>query len=195
MYAVNSLLFDEFTALDLFGAVEVFSRLKQEYKLGYFSLNGGLVKNSINLNIYTEPISKISSYDILLVPGGFGVRDIVNNDEFISNLKILIQKHKYVLSVCTGSVLLSKTGALDSLLATTNKLSWQWAISQNSKTNWVKRARFTKDDKFYTSSGVSAGIDMALAFISDMHTKDVAYNIAKAMEYLPIFDKDNDPFA
>lgn len=194
MKFINVILFDEFTALDVFGAIEVFSRLKEIYNICYFSLDGGLVRSSINLSIDTKSFNEIKNYDILLVPGGFGTRTLVNNDEFLSKLRDLAKSHEYILSVCTGSVLLAKAGMLDGLCATSNKSSWNWVVSQNLATKWVKKARWVVDGKFYTSSGVAAGIDMALGFVADIHTKNVADEISKSMEYLRNADKSYDVF-
>lgn len=195
MKSINVILFDDFTALDVFGAVEVFSRLKDEYEINYFSINGGFVKNSINAQISSQKFSEIKSHDILLIPGGFGTRNLVGDEEFIENLKELANKSEFVLTVCTGSVLLAKTGLLNGLSATSNKSSWQWVVAQSSKVNWIKKARWTTDGKFYASSGVAAGIDMALAFVADIHGRDRACEIAKAMEYVWKEDKNDDLFA
>ncbi|MBR8463264.1 DJ-1/PfpI family protein [Campylobacter sp. faydin G-24] len=183
MTNLNVILFDDFTALDAFGAVEVFSRV-DGYDIGYFSLNGGKVKNSINLKIDTFKFSDISNHDILLIPGGYGVRKLINDTEFINSLKDLAYKSKIILCVCTGSVLLSKTGLLNAKVATSNKLAWEFALKSSNKVEWLRDIRWVRDDNIYTSSGVSAGIDMALAYVSDYHGKDMANSVARAMEYV-----------
>ena len=67
--------------------------------------------------------------------------------------------------MCTGSALLAKAGLLDGIRATTNKRAFAWARSQSDKVIWEKEARWVEDDKFFASSGVSAGMDMSLAVI------------------------------
>jgi transcriptional regulator GlxA family with amidase domain len=59
---------------------------------------------------------------------------------------------------------------------------------------WEKRARWVADGKYYTSSGVSAGIDMALGFIEERHGQKKALETAKQIEYLWNEDRGNDPF-
>ena len=71
-------------------------------------------------------------------------------------------------SVCTGAGLLARAGILDGRRATSNKRSLDWVISQGPKVEWVPQARWVEDGKFATSSGVSAGIDMALAIIASI---------------------------
>lgn len=82
------------------------------------------------------------------------------------------------MSVCTGSALLAKTGMLDGKDATTNKRAYNWVIQQNSNIKWIKEARWVQDGNIYTSSGVSAGIDMALGFVADNFGIEKAEEIA-----------------
>ena len=191
----NVILFDSFETLDAFGPVEVIGRLQKDYSLKYFSLNGGVVESSQHIKVSTLPFYEINSAGILLIPGGMGTRDLVNDINFIGRIKALAEKSQWVLTVCTGSVLLAKTGLLNGLKATSNKQAFAWAMQNAAKVNWVKQARWVNDDKFYTSSGVSAGIDMALGFVSDVHGAEAAKSITRDIEYIWNSDKDNDPFA
>lgn len=194
MKHINVLLFDDFTVLDAIGPAEVLARLKDDYRLDYFSLAGGEVTGSANVKINTKPISAIMQHDILLVPGGFGTRTLVNDSLFIQALRELVQKSETVLTVCTGSALLAKTGLLNNARATSNKIAWDWVTEQNTQVYWIKKARWVADGKFYTSGGVSAGIDMALGFVADRFSQDTARKIAHALEYVWNSDQDEDLF-
>ncbi|MBP8084469.1 MAG: DJ-1/PfpI family protein [Spirochaetes bacterium] len=193
---VNCLLFNGFTALDVFGPVEVFGCLDKIYQIEYFSQYGGMIKsNRTNIEINTKSFDSIEDNGILLIPGGTGTRTEVDNTELIGRIKESASKSKYVLSVCTGSALLAKTGLLKNKRATTNKSAFDWVKEQDSDVEWIGKARWIVDGKFYSSSGVSAGMDMALGFIQDVHGKGFAENIAKGLEYIWNSDKDNDPFS
>jgi transcriptional regulator GlxA family with amidase domain len=74
-------------------------------------------------------------------------------------------------------------------------MSFQWVKSVDSEVDWVYRARWICDGKFYTSSGVSAGMDMALGFIADRLGKEKAREIASQIEYIWNEDKEKDVFA
>nr|WP_314477565.1 DJ-1/PfpI family protein [uncultured Campylobacter sp.] len=178
MKAVNVLLFEGFTTMDALGPAEALSRALDDgrkcYEIEYFSATGELVGGSTNAKIWTRKLDEIAKFDILLVPGGFAVRELAHESEFIAILGELAGRHDHVIAVCTGSVLLAKTGLLDGMEATSNKLSWQWATSEAPGVRWVRAARWCVSGKFYTSSGVSAGIDAALGFIADMHGRDEA---------------------
>lgn len=131
----------------------------------------------------------------LFIPGGAGTRALVDDVQTIDLLRELTLKSTYTLSVCTGSALLAKTGLLKNINATSNKKAWEWVGSIDEDVKWQKSARWCVDGKFYTSSGVSAGIDMSLGFVKDLYGEQKAEDIAKHIEYIWNKDSTNDPFA
>ncbi|HEX3075423.1 MAG TPA: DJ-1/PfpI family protein [Lachnospiraceae bacterium] len=191
---VNIFLFNNFETLDAFGPVEVLGGI-EEYTLQYTSITGGRVVSRQGVEVETISVKDITSNDILLVPGGQGTRELVNDEDFISHLKCLADQARYCLTVCTGSALLARTGLLDGRRATSNKRAFDWAASMSEEAQWIGNARWVVDDKYYTSSGVSAGIDMTLGFIADQFGMDRANGIAQRIEYLWNSDRNNDPFS
>lgn len=107
----------------------------------------------------------------------------------------MVMKSKYCLSVCTGSALLAKTGLLNNKKATSNKKAFEWVKSINANVLWIEKARWVVDQKYYTSSGVSAGIDMVLGFVAERFGMIEAKKIAENIEYIWNSDPNNDPFA
>ncbi len=188
------ILFEEYEPLDVFGPVEVIGKLEDKYQLEFFSQNGGIVSCSMNIKIETLPFSKMPDGGVILIPGGMGTRREINNESLINFLNDKASKAEYVLTVCTGSVLLAKTNLINSRKATSNKLAFDWVAAQNEKVNWTRKARWVHDGKFYTSSGISAGIDMTIGFVSDTEGKDTALKIARRLEYVWNEDNENDPF-
>ncbi|MBN1500163.1 MAG: DJ-1/PfpI family protein [Spirochaetes bacterium] len=195
MKNVNVILFDDFTLLDVFGPVDVFSRMDSHYRIDYYSHNGGKVKTKPNFEIETKSFNDISGFDILMIPGGFGTRKLVYDSKFISDLKNIAEKSEKVMTVCTGSALLAKTGLLKNIKATSNKMSYDWVTGQDSDVKWIRKARWVADGKYYSSSGITAGIDMALGFINDMIGGGAADKISHALEYVWNNDSEEDPFA
>ena len=192
---VAVLLFEDFETLDVFGPVELFGRLKDKYQISFYSILGGLVKNSHGVSILTENIEDIKNgVDIFLIPGGHGTRKEVNNIELIDKIRTISQMSKFVLTVCTGSALLAKTGLLNGKKATSNKRAFDWVITQGENVTWIRKARWTKDDKFYTSAGVSAGMDMTLGFLSDIHGLEFARKTAFEIEYDWVENMEEDHF-
>ncbi|HNY17124.1 MAG TPA: DJ-1/PfpI family protein [Treponemataceae bacterium] len=196
MHQVNVVLFDGFETLDAYGPVEIFGRIGDQFSVRFFSALGGAVSSAQGVRAITEPFSALESAGgILLVPGGAGTRALVRDAAFVSALRAFAEASEYVLTVCTGSVLFSKTGLLDGREATTNKRVFAWAPQESPSVKWVRKARWVRDGVFYTSSGVSAGMDMAYAFVSDLLGEEVARRQANEIEYFRHADPNDDPFA
>lgn len=196
MLKVITVLFDNFETLDVFGPIEVLGRFPSQLDPGFYSLNGGVVTSAHKVPVVTEPFPKNMEEEyILFIPGGIGTRELVKQEKFIKALAALAKNAKFVLTVCTGAALLSKTGMLDGKKATSNKRAFKWVRQQSLKVDWVKKARWVNDGNIYTSSGVSAGIDMAFGFISDLLGHDIAMNESTAIEYDWKDDPKWDPFA
>lgn len=192
---VAVLLFEDFETLDVFGPVEIFGILKENYRVSLYSLAGVVVKNSHGVSVVTENLADIKNgVDIFLIPGGWGTRPEVNNIVLIDLVREISKASKFVFTVCTGTALLARTGLLDGRKATTNKRAFDWVMTQGPKVNWVKKARWVVDGHFYTSSGVSAGMDMVLGFLQDMHGTDFAMDAANRIEYNWNSNKDEDNF-
>ena len=189
------LLFHDYETLDVFGPVEIFGRLSDHYSIKFYSQTGGLIHNKHSVSIMTEKLDEIKNKtDILLIPGGIGTRKEVENASFVHRIKQLAKQSEFVLSVCTGSALLARTGLLDGKQATSNKRAFEWAKSNGAKVNWNPYARWCIDGKYYTSSGVSAGMDMSLDFLKERHGLEFAKKVATEIEYHWNEDKNEDSF-
>ena len=196
MYRVNIILFHKFETLDVFGPVEIFGCLPDEFTMEFYTITGGLIKSTQGVQVMTKPIDEgIFEDQILFVPGGAGTRDLVYDDVFVRRIESLSQVSKYTLSVCTGAAILASSDVLNDRKATTNKRAFEWVASLNDKVIWNRKARWVVDGNIYTSSGVSAGMDMTLGFISDMFGRKTAEDISYRIEYTWHNKKDNDPFS
>lgn len=192
---VAILLFNNFETLDVFGPAEVFGILKEDYQVSFYSQSGGLVSNAHGVTILTKELTEIQNgVDVLLIPGGYGTRPEVNNALLIDLIREISNASKYVLTVCTGTALLARTGLLDGKKATSNKRAFDWVMTQGPEVHWIRKARWVVDGKYYTSSGVSAGMDMTLGFLQDIHGEAYALEVASKIEYTWNRDKDEDPF-
>ncbi len=191
---IATILFDQFELLDACGPIEVFGRHPQVQMKSY-SLAGGLIYSRQGVAIETLPIDTFKGADVLLIPGGQGTRSLVGHSAFLAVLRTMTEQSSYVLSVCTGSALLAMTGVLNGRKATSNKRAFDWVQSLNEKVQWIGSARWVVDGPFYTSSGVSAGIDMTLGFYADQFGLEAAKKAAEEIEYIWIEDKNHDPFA
>lgn len=191
---VDVLLFEGFESLDVFGPVEILGKV-EGCALRYVSLHGGPVTGAQGANVLTQPLEKDGAGAVLLVPGGPGTRPLIDDAPFLDALRKAAARADWCLSVCTGSLLLARAGLLAGRKATTNKLAFQWVAEHTEGVDWQRRARWVKDDKYYTSSGVSAGMDMCLGFAADRLGAEKARQIAARIEYVWHADADDDPFA
>ena len=189
-------LFEGFELLDVFGPLEMFGLAADHFEIRLIAENGGVVASRQGpKSVCDDSFNTAPAIDVLLVPGGIGTRREVNNPVLLNWLKERSQQAELVASVCTGSALLAKAGVLDGIRATSNKRAFAWAASQSEKVQWQKQARWVEDGKVFTSSGVSAGIDMALAVIAKLVNEQAAEQAANFAEYTWQRDADRDPFA
>ncbi|OAA73809.1 ThiJ/PfpI family protein [Cordyceps fumosorosea ARSEF 2679] len=133
--------------------------------------------------------------EVLLIPGGGGTRDHDGTQALVDYAAKTFPKLRYFLTVCTGAALAVRAGLLDGRRATTNKLAFDWVASLGPKVNWVRHARWVSDGNIWTSSGISAGIDMTLAFVAAQYGEKTADTVAYRQEYIRNKDPNNDPFA
>ena len=193
---IGVVIFPEFELLDVFGPIEMFGIAKDNFEIRLVAETSGAVASRQGpKSVVDHTFNESKHYDILLVPGGQGTRTGVNNKTLLDWLKMQADHAEYVASVCTGSALLAKVGLLDGIHATTNKIAMDWVMSQGEKVIWRKQARWVEDGKFFTSSGVSAGIDMSLALIQKILGQKTAEHVAMWAEYVWNRDADNDPFS
>lgn len=122
-------------------------------------------------------------FDVLLVPGGQGTRREVDNEMLVRFIAQQAKQCKAVLSVCTGSFLLHKAGLLSGKKATTHWNSLDRLRALGDVT--VVEKRFVRDGNVWSSAGVSSGIDLMLAFITDIAGEDAAGRVQFAAEYYP----------
>jgi transcriptional regulator GlxA family with amidase domain len=184
MRDVAVILFTDFETLDVFGPIEVLGRLTEHFNPKFYSMDGGIVVSSQKVRVETRQISELHSESyILLIPGGIGVRNLLKNGSFVNKMTELSKTAEYIMTVCTGSILFSKTGLLDGKRATSNKRVFSWTNKESPNVQWIKKARWVRDGNIYTSSGVSAGIDMTLGFISDLLGHEIAKQQSNEIEY------------
>jgi transcriptional regulator GlxA family with amidase domain len=195
---VAAILFPGFELLDVFGPLEAFGMLAEAGKCKVVTVGeqGGAVASRQGPRTATDfSFANCPQLDQFLVPGGMGTRTAVASQRLLGWLCEHAASAQLVMSVCTGAALLARAGLLDGRRATTNKFAFKWVMEQGPRVSWVREARWVEDGKFWTSSGVSAGIDMALAVIARLQGQQTAELIATRMEYEWHRDAAWDPFA
>ena len=199
---LGAILYEGFELLDMFGPLEMFTALPPEQlQVVMVAEQKGAVKAGSMSNspmptfIADYGFNDAPPLDLILLPGGFGTIPELENETMLAFLKERCPVSQITASVCSGSALLAKAGLLDGRRATSNKVFFNLAASQSDQVDWVTEARWVDDGQYVTSSGVSAGIDMALAVIARLFGQEAAERIAIGAEYTWHRDADTDPFS
>jgi putative intracellular protease/amidase len=128
----------------------------------------------------------VGQFDIVLVPGAPPPTYHNPPDALIQFLKKQQPRAKYILGVCTGVLILAKAGILNGKKATTNKSEFHYIEKETEDLpiTWAMKARWVVDDdhKLWTSSGVTAGYDMANAFLDHLIGKSNAELIRNTID-------------
>jgi len=179
---IDFLLFDELTALDAVGPYEVLARLPGA-RVRFVGKQKGRVACQGGLGLYVDTtLDEVSASDLLVVPGGFGVRKLESDESVLGWLRAIDATTRVTASVCTGSLLLGAAGLLRGRRATSH---WAYVDQLTALgATWVAE-RVVADDKYRTAAGVSAGIDLALTLALELAGKNVAEAIQLSIEYDP----------
>ncbi len=186
---VAIVLFDEIEVLDFAGPFEVFSVCGRRSQLDPFDVftvsERGQTIRARNGLVVTPLYSfeNAPAPDILLVPGGFGTRREMKNPVMLEWVARHGKRCEFLLSVCTGALVLACAGLLDGLSATTHHLAFDELRAVAPRTNIREGERIVDNGRVVLSSGVSAGIDMSLHMVSRLLGDDLARETARYMEY------------
>lgn len=196
MRTLGALVFPGFETLDYFGPIELLGGMGPEVEVITIAKTSDPVPSVHGQKIVVDRVlADKADYDLLLIPGGDSALNEGNDPEILEWIRQASANAERVMAVCTGTVLLGMTGLLDGRKATTNKMDFTATVHHAPNVDWIKQARWVEDGKFYTSSGVSAGMDMALAVLADLYGMDVARKMARSCEYTWHEDASWDPFA
>ena len=193
---LGALFYPGFELLDTFGPLEMFGNMPGAVDIITVAEQAGPVRSHQGPSVVAEyGFADCPTLDLMLIPGGMGTRAEVENEAMLDWLRRRTPETEVTMSVCTGSALLARAGLLDGQRATSNKMFFQWVVEQGPRVEWVRQARWVEDGRYATSSGVSAGIDMALAVIARLAGPELSETLAMATEYEWHRDADWDPFA
>lgn len=196
MRKMAALVFPGFQTLDFFGPIELLGGFRDDIEIVTVAQALDPVESRHRQRIVVDAaLAAGSQYDLLFIPGGDSALEAARDDGLMQWIRDVSASAERVLAVCTGTILLGMTGVLDGKRATTNKLDFTSTVHLAPEVEWVRQARWVQDGKFYTSSGVSAGMDMALAVAADLFGVDAARQMAEESEYIWHEDSNWDPFA
>jgi len=190
------LLFDGVEVLDFAGPFEVFSRARMEpgvesrrrddnapFRVFTVAKTALEVQATGGLRVVPQHgFADTPRIDLLVVPGGFGTRALVEDEQTLDWIRRVSAQAQLTTSVCTGAALLARAGLLQGRRATTHHASYDWLASLDPSITVERGVRFVCDG-VVTSAGVSAGIDMAFEVVAMRCGPAVADETAQYIEY------------
>ena len=183
---IGFLIFDDFQLLDAAGPIATFEMPTRgldppPYELKVISTTPGQVKSSCGVAMTADPVPRQFNFDTLIVVGGRGSRVFMADDKVLNLVRTAAKEARRVCSVCSGAFILAAAGVLDGKRATTH---WRGTPGFQRRFPQVKLEPdriYTRDGKVWTSAGITAGIDLALALIADDLGEEVARRSAQEL--------------
>ncbi|MEM7484796.1 MAG: DJ-1/PfpI family protein [Bacteroidota bacterium] len=181
---IGILVYDGFFTMDALGPLSVLNSMYPTKKLLIGRQKGPITSND-NVRLEVDyGIDDIEQLDMLVVPGGFiQTYQATKDQELLDWIRKIDENSKYTVSVCTGAWILGAAGLLEGKKATTHWYRADEKLAEYGAT-FVKE-RYMNDGKYWTSAGVSAGIDMSLAIMDKILGRNYAEFVALNLEYDP----------
>lgn len=182
-------LFDDMELMDFAGPYEVFTAVnlaREEMLCRVYTISetGSTIKTINGLQVLSDfSIDNCPQHDILIIPGGNGTRELVDNYSVIQWIKESAEKSEIIFSVCSGARLLAKAGLLDGLEFTTHHLVYDDVAQLAPLAKLKKEKRFTDNGKVMTAGGITAGIDLSLYIVEKLFGQPTARKVQVYMEY------------
>jgi transcriptional regulator GlxA family with amidase domain len=182
---IGFLIFPDFQLLDAAGPLSAFEiagrYMGDGYALKVIAADPGLVRSSAGAAMHAEPLSAAQGLDTLVVAGGDGTRPAANDPATLDFIRNTARTARRVASVCSGAYILAGAGLLDGRRATTH-----WSRSADFARRFPKVRLepdriFVQDGPVWTSAGITAGIDLALALIAEDAGEAVARAAAQQL--------------
>jgi len=181
-------LFQQVAALDFTGPYEVFA-------ISNLLLNGGRV---VTIAESSAPIicangmrvmpqctfENAPALDVILVPGANQLEAAVKSSKTIEWIQQQSQRVDYLTAVCTGTIILQRAGLLRGKKATTHWMLIE-ELRKDTTIHVMEDMRYVRDGKIITAQGISAGVDMTLWLIGEIHSPAHAREVRKILQYDP----------
>jgi transcriptional regulator GlxA family with amidase domain len=195
MPTIGILIFDGAEELDFVGPYEVFTMTNEVFRrareepphdIMLIAEREAPVVCAKGMRVVPHTTTnKVTKLDVLLIPGGQGTRREANNEDLLGWIANIAADAQWITSVCTGALLLAAAG-----LARGRRVTTHWGFVEQLRARGdtgevLEHVRYVRDGNLVTAAGVSAGIDMALWLVGELHRAALARKVQRAMEYDP----------
>jgi transcriptional regulator GlxA family with amidase domain len=187
-HRILAVAFPPAQSLDILGPLEVFTAAnhlsgKALYQVELAGPEAGALATTagVDLVAHLKLHPRLKVPDTLLVAGGQGARDAATREDWMASLGALAGAAPRVAAVCTGAFALAATGCLEGRRAVTHWQHCRALACQFPQVKVEEDALFIEDGKFFTSAGVTAGIDLALALLERDQSPELALRVARQL--------------
>lgn len=166
---------------DAFSEVKILSNGECEYEILTIATTRGLIQSSSGLNVTPDRtiFDACPHFDTLLIPGGIGVFDLLEDTPLIDWLTAQNQNCRRIGAICNGVFVLGAAGLINDKTVTTHWMDAARLASMFRRAKVQPDRIYVRDDTLYTTAGVTAGIDLSLALIAEDLGKKMALDVAK----------------
>jgi transcriptional regulator GlxA family with amidase domain len=182
---IGILVFPDFQLLDAAGPISVFEIAVRyagaDLAIKTIAASPGPVRSSSGVELLARGLRPHAAITTLIVAGGEGVRTAAKCDKTLGFVRALAERGVRIASVCSGAYVLAETGLLDGRRATTHWGRTRHFLHTYPKVKLEPDRIFTRDGNIWTSAGISAGIDLALAMVAEDFGDQVAQNTARQL--------------
>src|ERR1700761_8054062 len=179
---IGLVIFPKVTQLDMTGPLQVFSGVPGAKVHLIWKRIEPVPTDTVMMLTPTATFADCPQLDVICVPGGAGINDMVNDEEMLAFLRKQAATAKYVTSVCTGSLVLGAAGLLEGYRAATHWSAMEYLSAFGATPT---STRVCTDRNRITGGGVTAGIDFALTVVSVLADRQTAESIQLGIEYNP----------
>ncbi len=179
------LIFPDFQLLDAAGPIAAFE-IAERYRPGSYLLRlvapvAGAVASTSGVSMNAVRLGAPASVDTLIVAGGEGTRAASGEARILKFVRDCAVRSRRVASVCSGAYILAATGCLDGRPATTHWTRGSDLARKFPRVEVVPDRIFVKSGKFWSSAGITAGIDLSLALIAEDLGESIARKVAQQL--------------
>ena len=181
---IGVLVFEDFQLLDATGPIAAFEiayRLQRKRApIAVLALKAGAVRSSSGVELNARSLTRAMP-DTLIVAGGEGTRAAATCKETLALVRAVARRGRRVASVCSGTYILAEAGLLDARRATTHWRQTRDFLKRYPKIRLEPDRIYVQDGNIWSSAGITAGIDLALAMIADDFGEEIAQETARQL--------------
>ena len=182
---IGILVFPDFQLLDAAGPISVFEvatrYAKADQTIKALAITPGPVRSSSGVEVLARSVRPYGAIGTLIVAGGEGVRSAAKCDKTLAFVRAIAKRGVRIASVCSGAYILAEAGLLDGRRATTHWGRTRHFLGAYPRVKLEPDRIFVRDGDIWSSAGISAGIDLAMAMVSEDFGEEVAQQTARQL--------------